>query len=113
MAGTLLLKGSRRANAKPKRANRIAITDVMTLAETAIFLRTSEDNIVRMVTDGVIPGRIVGEEWRFWRQSLVDWLCERSPQRLMRHAGAAKDDPAVDQMVSKIYRRRAASAMKS
>jgi excisionase family DNA binding protein len=49
-------------------------TEVLTLPEAAHLLRL-EDAAVRAAADaGELPGRRVGEEWRFSRSALLDWL---------------------------------------
>jgi hypothetical protein len=60
-----------------------------------------------LAAHGEIPGRRIKEAWRFRREALADWLSSRPrKERLMRHAGAAKDDPYIDRMLERIYRDR-------
>jgi excisionase family DNA binding protein len=52
---------------------------VLTLAEAAAFLRVSEEGLRKDADDGRLPGRLVGGEWRFVRQALLEWLSAATP----------------------------------
>jgi excisionase family DNA binding protein len=81
--------------------------EVLTLAEAAAYLRVGEKEVAELAARGDVPGRKIGSEWRFHQEALADWLRSLSPrERLMRHAGAAKDDPHLDEMLEAIYRER-------
>ncbi|HUG92281.1 MAG TPA: helix-turn-helix domain-containing protein [Planctomycetaceae bacterium] len=89
---------------KPTTADR---AEVLTLREAAEYLRAAEDDVLELATRGDLPGRKIKDEWRFHRRALADWLCRPSPrERLLRHAGAAQDDPYLDEMLEQIYRER-------
>jgi len=45
-------------------------SEVMTLAEAAEFLRSTEDAIEKMAAAGKLPARRVGHDWRFLRSAL-------------------------------------------
>ncbi len=62
------------ANAAPP------VGDVMTLAEAAAYLRLPESEVARLVHEAGLPGRAVGEEWRFLKTALQDWLRGASDQ---------------------------------
>jgi excisionase family DNA binding protein len=120
-------------------------SEVLTLPEAAAYLRVPEEVLQRMAAEQAIPARKIGEEWRFLRSALQDWLSrdanrgsdgarlvplqlllaeiedrllvklttrqqpaaeKGSKERLLRLAGAWKDDPAVDEMLEEIYRQR-------
>ena len=84
--------------------------EVLTLAEAAAYLRVTEDDLRGMVWTEDFPGRKIGEEWRFLKSSLQDWL--RTPIRkfskeaVMALAGSWKDDPYLDEMLREIYKQR-------
>lgn len=84
--------------------------EVLTLAEAAAYLRTAEEEVVRLIGSEGLPGRPVGGGWRFLKAALQDWL--RAPlkktgkQALLDFAGAWKDDPDIEEIVQDAYRRR-------
>jgi excisionase family DNA binding protein len=84
--------------------------EVLTLKEAAGYLRVSEADVVELVTRQELPGRKIGDQWRFLKQGLADWLLGPSPkERLLRHAGRMKGDPDLDGMLEKIYENRGRS----
>jgi excisionase family DNA binding protein len=48
--------------------------EVLTLEQLARFLQTTEDNVRALAETGELPGRKVGDDWRFSRQAILDWL---------------------------------------
>lgn len=48
--------------------------EILTLAEAADYLRVSEPKLADLATDGGVPARRIGDEWRFLRKALDDWL---------------------------------------
>ena len=50
---------------------------VMTIGETAAYLRLSENSIYRLVQDGTLPAARIGRTWRVSREALDQWLTER------------------------------------
>ena len=78
--------------------------EVLTLNEAAAYLRVSEADVVKLATSHELPGRKIGEEWRFLKQGLEDWLLGPSgKERLLRHAGAMRDDPDLERMLKRVY----------
>jgi excisionase family DNA binding protein len=51
---------------------------VLTLDEAAELLRVSLDALRARAEAGDVPGRLLGGEWRFRRDALLDWLGARS-----------------------------------
>src|SRR5262245_45640449 len=83
--------------------------DVLTLAEAAAYLRVTRDDILRLVREQGLPGRRVGEDWRFLKSALQDWLRCPPPTGAdfwRTQLGAFKDDPHLDEMLREIYDRR-------
>jgi excisionase family DNA binding protein len=82
--------------------------EVLTLAETAAYLRVSEDEVARLVRDQGLPGRKLGDDWRFLKTALQDWL--RAPpskkEGLLMQIGAFKDDPHLEEMLAEIHKQR-------
>src|SRR6267378_756115 len=87
-----------------------AMPDVLTLAEAAAYLRVPEAEIVRLVQHQGLPGRLLGDEWRFLKAALQDWLrappARGSREAVLSVAGAWKGDPYVEEELKEIYKRR-------
>jgi excisionase family DNA binding protein len=84
--------------------------EVLTLAETAAYLRLPEEYVLRLVDEQALPARRLGNEWRFLKAAIRQWLSTPPPkgnkEAWMALAGAWKDDPYVEQELREIYRRR-------
>jgi excisionase family DNA binding protein len=84
--------------------------EVLNLTEAAAYLRLAQQDVLRMVREQSLPGRQVGEEWRFLRSAIQDWLrtgpARSSKEAQLALAGAWKDDPHVEEELKEIYRRR-------
>ena len=81
--------------------------DVLTLDEAAAYLRVGTDEVLRSIDANELPARKVGDEWRFYKTALQEWLSKPPRKRgLLRHAGVIKDDPYVEEMLRDIYARR-------
>ena len=50
------------------------LPDVLTPAQAAVLLQVTEDEIVALAEAGTLPGRRIGEHWRFARPALIAWL---------------------------------------
>ncbi|MBY0527952.1 MAG: helix-turn-helix domain-containing protein [Gemmataceae bacterium] len=48
--------------------------EVLTLAETAAYLRVPEPAILELVAKKALPAQQVGGEWRFLKRAVVEWL---------------------------------------
>lgn len=85
-------------------------SEVFTLSEAAAYLRFTEAELKRLVTDQALPCRQFGTEWRFLKSAIQDWL--RTPPKpgsreaVLSAAGAWKDDPLVEEEIKEIYRKR-------
>jgi excisionase family DNA binding protein len=51
--------------------------DVMTTQQLAGWLQVDEATIGKLAEDGELPGRKLGDEWRFAREAIVAWLARR------------------------------------
>jgi excisionase family DNA binding protein len=86
-------------------------TEVLTLTEAAAYLRLTEADVLRLVEEQALPVRRLGNEWRFLKAAIRDWLRTGPPPKSNKEAwrelaGAWKDDPYVDEELAEIYRRR-------
>ena len=50
------------------------LPDVLTPAQAAELLQVSEDEVVGLAQEGKLPGRRIGDNWRFSRPALIAWL---------------------------------------
>jgi excisionase family DNA binding protein len=50
------------------------LPDVLTPGQAADLLQVSEDEVVALAEAGTLPGRRIGEQWRFSRPALIAWL---------------------------------------
>ena len=48
--------------------------EVLDAAQAAELLAVDEQTILVLARDGELPGRRIGEAWRFSRAALLDWL---------------------------------------
>ena len=48
--------------------------DVLTLSEAASLLRVEVAPLAELAEEGAVPVRKIGEEWRFSRTALMQWL---------------------------------------
>jgi excisionase family DNA binding protein len=50
--------------------------EILTPAQLAGLLQVEEETVVNLAETGELPGRKVGEEWRFSREAILAWLAE-------------------------------------
>src|SRR3954453_6333932 len=50
------------------------VPDVLTPAQAAALLQVDEEAVLALAAEGPLPGRRIGDEWRFARAALVAWL---------------------------------------
>jgi len=83
---------------------------VLTLTETAAYLRVSEPEILRLVGEQGLPGRRVAEDWRFLKAAVERWLASPTvadqAEFWRTHFGALRDDPYLEDIVREAYRKR-------
>jgi excisionase family DNA binding protein len=51
--------------------------DVLTIAQLAEWLQVEEAAVAELAESGELPGRRLGDEWRFSREAVLDWLGRR------------------------------------
>jgi excisionase family DNA binding protein len=87
---------------------------VLTLAEAAAYLRLTEAEVLRLVDEQALPARQVGNERRFLKAAIQQWLSAGTPptpgkEAQLAVAGAWKDDPLVEEEMRDTYRHRGRS----
>jgi excisionase family DNA binding protein len=48
--------------------------EVLSPAEVAEVLQVDEEIVTKLAEEGDLPGRKIGEEWRFSRTAVLEWL---------------------------------------
>jgi len=59
---------------------------MMTLEEVAKYLRLHRSTVYRLAREGLIPGFKVGNQWRFHKGRVIQWMARKeadfaAPQR--------------------------------
>ncbi len=52
------------------------LPEVLTPGQAAALLQVEEADVLALAEEGRLPGRRIGESWRFARAALVRWLAE-------------------------------------
>src|SRR5438128_1313707 len=97
---------------KPARSQPARVPqEVLTLAEAASYLRLPEADVARLVEEQNLPGRRVGNEWRFLLVGLRTWLLAAPGPKSNKEAwdalvGVWKDDPNFDVFLREINKER-------
>jgi excisionase family DNA binding protein len=81
--------------------------EVLTLPEAAAYLRVSEDALRQLAAGQVIPARKIGEEWRFLKEAVRDWLRGGHPveERWSRVLLQGLWPPSVELLLAELERR--------
>jgi excisionase family DNA binding protein len=54
-------------------------TEVLTVEQAAELLQTDADAVRELADSGELPGRRIGDEWRFLRRAVLAWLGGAGP----------------------------------
>jgi len=52
-------------------------SEIMTIGETAEYLRISLSSLYKLAQDGRIPCQKVGRHWRFFKPAIQEWIARR------------------------------------
>ncbi len=63
--------------------------EMMTIEEVAQFLRIPVSSVYKLAQAGKLPGAKLGRHWRFYRQSLLEWIAAQSAAGLNAKGKAA------------------------
>ena len=86
----------------------IKMPDVLTLEETAHYLRLPKETVERQAARGQIPGRRIEDTWRFLKAAIDDWLRTHDSRTiLLKQAGALATDETLPELRAAIYAERA------
>ncbi len=88
----------------------VTSAEVLTLSEAAAYLRVPEPEVIQMVKQQNLPGRLIGEQWRFLKSALQDWLRIPAPrpskEAVLSRIGNWQNDPYLEQELEEIHKRR-------
>jgi excisionase family DNA binding protein len=95
----------------PKETNPMTHTgtppEVMTLDETARYLRLSKRTVRKLAKQGRLPGREIEGDWRFLKAALENWLRGQDGRAtLLEQAGVFADDDTLPELLKGIYAAR-------
>lgn len=66
------------------------MSDILTLKDTAQYLRVTKQTVYNMIKDRRIKTYKVGREWRFFRSDIMEYLESTSRNRIL----STKDEEA-------------------
>src|SRR4051794_20742188 len=98
------------ANASPTENG--TASEVLTLSEAAAYLRLPEADVLKLIGEQGLPGRQLGNEWRFLKTAIQDWLSQGVPTLESNKAawrslaGKYRDDPELLRICAEAYRQR-------
>jgi excisionase family DNA binding protein len=101
-----------RTKAKPEETTVQGLSgEVLTLSEAAAYLKVAEADVLRGVEEQALPARRLGNEWRFLKAAIQQWLGtglrqKSNKEAWMELAGVWKDDPDAEDELAEIHRRR-------
>lgn len=82
----------------------MALPDVLTIEETASYLRLPKETIEKEAIHGKIPGKRIQDTWRFLKAGIDNWLqTHNSRAILLQQAGALADDGTMPELLANIY----------
>jgi excisionase family DNA binding protein len=62
-------------------------TDILTVKETAEFLRVPRSTVYKLAQGGLMPAQKVGRHWRFHRPAIIRWIAGQAASEVMVEAG--------------------------
>jgi excisionase family DNA binding protein len=86
-------------------------SEIFTLSEAAAYLRLTESDVLGLIRAQGLPARQLGQEWRFLKTAIQEWLRTGPPrgpskEAQLAAAGSWKDDKYVEEELKEIHRQR-------
>lgn len=69
--------------------------EILDVDGAAALLGVSKRTIYKLVSDGELPAKKVGKEWRFSKKKLVEWVTQGEPQGNTDSAEALLKNPNI------------------
>lgn len=79
------------------------MSEIMSLAELASYLKMSQASLYHLVAEGKIPGAKVGKQWRFSQARINTWV--RGDGVKSADILIVEDDPIVSNLIADAMRR--------
>ena len=77
---------------------------LMTIKQMAVYLNLNERTVLKLVTDGALPGVKIGNQWRFRKAMIDTWLDDQmlgvTPRLVDEHDGARSQDASAREMLA-------------
>ena len=90
--------------------DKVSLPDILTLEETAVYLRLPEEIVLDRALKGDLPGRKIKDDWRFLKAAIDDWLrATDSRSILLSQAGVFADDETLLLLRDNVYKARGRS----
>ena len=90
--------------------DKVSIPDILTLEETSEYLRLPVEIVLNQALKGDIPGRQIGDNWRFLKSAINDWLRSKDSRSiLLSQAGAFANDDSLTKLRETVYQARGRS----
>jgi len=85
----------------------MTLPDVLTIEETASYLRLPKETIEEEAVYGKIPGKRIKDTWRFLKAGIDNWLQSHNSRTiLLQQAGVLADDETLPELLANIYAER-------
>jgi Helix-turn-helix domain len=79
------------------------LPNILTLEETAAYLRLSPATVVQRAVQGDIPGQHIDKTWHFLKTEIDYWQQTHDKRAiLLKQAGALADDDTLEKLQSEI-----------
>lgn len=94
------------ANSANHRVHDPSGPEVLTLGETAAYLRVPEAAVLELATSEKLPAQKIGGEWRFLKRAITDWLRQGtapkpgSREAVLRHFGVFRDEGDLEEQLA-------------
>ena len=90
--------------------DKVSIPDILTLEETAKYLRLPTEKVLNRALKGDLPGQKIEGDWRFLKVAIDDWLrAIDSRSILLSQAGALANDDTLSLLREDVYQARGRS----
>lgn len=81
--------------------------EILTLPEAAAYLRVGEEALAKLANDRAVPAQRIGQEWRFLKRALADWLRQGTHYYREFHGLPpwAYEYPLVEELAHRVVKR--------